>query len=269
MPEPIPETERAGHEAPILAAIFDLDGVLTRTASVHETAWRRAFEGLLSSLAREARFSTQDYLRHVDGKPRYDGARDFLEARGVAIPFGAPGDPPGYGTVCAVANLKTELFAQLLHDEGVEVFDDALERLDAWRDAGLRTAIVSSSRHALPVLEAAGLAARFDARVDGVVGDELGLPGKPAPDYFLEAARRLGVPPSRAMVIEDAISGVEAGRRGGFGLVVGVSRHGRDEELRAAGADRVVHVLTEIGARPSARGPRASAAAGARSAEPA
>ncbi len=241
-----------GEPAPIEAAILDLDGVVTDTASVHEAAWRDAFEGLFARLARDDRFSHEDYLRHVDGKPRYDGARDLLAAHAIALPFGAASDAPGYGSVCAVANLKTDTFARLLREGGVHVFDDARDAIEAWRRAGLRTALVSSSRHAAQVLEAAGIGAWFDERVDGVVGEDGGLRGKPAPDYFLEAARRLGVPPSRAMVLEDATSGVEAGRRGGFALVVGVSRHGLDEPLRAAGAHRVVHRLTELGERPTA-----------------
>lgn len=262
MPERSTETEprqapsARGEPVPILAAILDLDGVVTRTASVHEGAWRRAFEGLFAHQGRADRFTSDDYLRHVDGKPRYDGARDFLTARAVVLPFGDPSDAPGYGSMCAVANLKTEFFGRVLRDEGVEVFDDARRSILAWREAGLRMALVSSSRHAEEVLDAAGLTACFDERVDGVVGSEAGLRGKPAPDYFLEAARRLGVHPSRAMVIEDAISGVEAGRRGGFGLVVGVSRHGSDEPLRAAGAHRVVHLLTELGAHPTTRAPQ-------------
>jgi alpha,alpha-trehalase len=236
--------------APLEAAILDLDGVVTRTATLHERAWKEAFDPVLAAVPNQTPFSHLDYLRHVDGRPRLDGVRALLAARGVTLPPGAPSDAPGLDTEHALASWKQARFHELLSAGGVEVFDDAVTQLHRWRDEGLSTALVSSSRNAGQVLASAGLDPLFDVRVDGETGESLGLPGKPAPDYFLEAARRLGVVPGRAMVIEDAVSGVVAGRRGGFGLVVGVSREGTDEALRRAGADLVVHRLTEIATRP-------------------
>jgi beta-phosphoglucomutase family hydrolase len=236
--------------APLEAAILDLDGVVTRTASVHERAWKDTFDPLLAATSGQAPFSHLDYLQHVDGRPRLDGVKAFLASRGLALPLGAPADAPGIESQHALARRKQDHFDARLDALGVEVFDDAVAQLHRWRDEGLSTALVSSSRNAAHVLAVAGLDVLFDACVDGETGRELGLPGKPAPDYFLEAARRLGVAPERAMVVEDAVSGVMAGRRGEFGLVVGVSREGADEALRRAGADLVVPRLTEIAPRP-------------------
>lgn len=242
------ERERASIEA----AILDLDGVVTNTASVHQRAWARAFDTLLASEEDPRPFTRDDYMSYVDGKPRLDGVRSFLESRGITRPEGDPDDPPSYETIAGIGNLKDGFFHQLLAEEGVEVFDDAVRSLHAWRRAGLRTAIVSSSRNAAAVLKAGQVADLFEVRVDGEVGRARGLAGKPAPDYFLEAARELGVTPARSMVVEDAISGVTAGRRGAFGLVVGVSRDGGEDALLRAGADMVVRELTEIGERPRA-----------------
>lgn len=236
----------------IEAAILDLDGVLTKTAAVHERAWKAAFAGVLAEAGDARPFTHEDYVTYVDGKPRFDGVRSFLEARGIDRPEGEPGDAPGHDTVIAIGMLKDAIFHRLLAESGVGVFEDAVASLRDWRDAGLRTAIVTSSRNARAVLDAARLGSFFEVRVDGEVGRERGLAGKPAPDYFLEAARLLGVSPARSMVVEDAISGVTAGRRGGFGLVVGVDRVGVADALRRAGADVVVRELTEIGARPRA-----------------
>lgn len=248
---PALEERDAGRERALIeAAILDLDGVLTDTATVHQRAWALAFDELLA-LEGQAPFTREDYMRHVDGKPRLDGVRAFLAARGIVRREGDPGDPPGHATVWAIGTLKDARFHALLAEGGVRVFEDAVESLDAWRRAGLRTAIVTSSRNARAVLDAAGLSGRFEARVDGEVGRARGLAGKPAPDYFLEAARMLGVAPARSMIVEDAISGVTAGARGAFGLVVGVARGGADPDaLRRAGADVVVRALTEIGAHP-------------------
>lgn len=236
--------------APIEAAILDLDGVVTDTATVHQRAWARAFDTLLASEGDPRPFTRDDYLRYVDGKPRLDGVRSFLESRGLSRPEGHIEDPPSYDSVAGIGNLKDGFFHELLREDGVAVFDDAVESLHTWRAAGLRTAIVSSSRNAAAVLDAAKLTDLFEVRVDGEVGRARGLAGKPAPDYFLEAARELGVEPARSMVIEDAISGVTAGRRGAFGLVVGVSRNGDERSLLRAGADLVVRKLTEIGTQP-------------------
>lgn len=232
------------------AALFDLDGVLTRTARVHAAAWKAAADEFLARWAGGgpvAAFDAErDYLAYVDGKPREDGVRDFLAARGIRLPEGAPSDLPGYDTVWGVANRKDALFADALHAQGVEVFPRAPELVRDLKGAGLRVGVVSASRHCGEVLEAAGMRGLFDAQVDGVEMARLGLAGKPAPDTFLAAAARLGVPPARAFVVEDALAGVEAGRRGGFGLVVGVDRGAGAEALRAHGADIVVRSVADL-----------------------
>jgi beta-phosphoglucomutase family hydrolase len=238
------------------AVIFDLDGVITRTASIHAAAWKAAFDEYLSARAatRAEPFHPfdleHDYQRYVDGKPRYEGARSFLGSRGIELPWGTPEDPPGRETVCGLGNRKEQRFLALLAQRGVEVYPSSLAWLRALRARGRKTAVVSSSRHCEAILEAAGLTGLFEVRIDGVEIARLGLPGKPAPDSFLEAARRLGVPPRRAVVVEDAIAGVEAGRRGGFGLVLGVDRGGNAQALQDAGADRVVADLSELWAAP-------------------
>lgn len=227
------------------AVLLDLDGVITPTASVHQVAWTELFEPW--------GFTGQDYLTYVDGKPRYDGVRSFLSARGVELPAGRPDDPPGDGTVAAMGNRKDELFGQLLARDGVEPYPGTLALLDELDRLGIAQAVVSSSRNARPVLEAAGLGERFEHVVDGVTIVEEGLPGKPAPDMFLRAAALVGVAPSEAVVVEDASSGVAAGAAGGFGLVLGVDRGGNREALLASGADLVVDDLAETlagGTRP-------------------
>jgi trehalose 6-phosphate phosphatase len=254
------------------AVLFDLDGVVTRTAKVHARAWKRAFDDFLRDRAahQDASFvpfdEGSDYRSHVDGKPRYDGVRSFLRARGITLPEGQPDDPPDRVTICGLGNRKDELFLELVRRDGVEVYEDAVRRIDEWRAAGLRTAVVSSSRNCAEVLRAAGLADRFEVRVDGVVVDTLGLQGKPAPDMFLEAARRLRTEPARAAVIEDAEAGVEAGRRGGFGIVVGVDRGRSGEALLRHGADVVVRSLLEIDLAVPARAAEAAGGAGPRDA---
>lgn len=233
---------------PVDAVVFDTDGVITRTAEVHAAAWARLFDDVLVELRGpgEPSFSTEDYLAHVDGRPRYDGVAGFLASRGIELPWGSPSDPPGAPTVCGLGNRKNAYFRDRLEADGVEAYPTTLVLLDALRAAGVGVAAVSASRNQLAVLEAAGVAGRFDARVDGVMSAELDLPGKPEPDLFLEAARRLGAPPDRTAVVEDARSGVEAGRRGGFHPVVGVDRSGRPAELAAAGADVVVGDLGQV-----------------------
>ena len=234
------------------AVLLDMDGVLTDTASVHARAWKRMFDDFLQ--ARAARgggtftaFDIEsDYKVHVDGKPRYDGVRDFLRARGIALPEGSVDDSPQTETVHGLGNRKDELVNDVIATEGVRVLPGAIALLERLRAAGIRTAVVTSSRNRAKVLQAAGLTALLDAAVDGNTILERGLAGKPAPDMFLEAARALGVRPARAVVVEDAISGVQAGARGGFGLVVGVARKGNDAELVAHGAQRVVSDLTEL-----------------------
>lgn len=233
------------------AWLFDLDGVLTDTARLHASAWKEMFDTfLLGHASRTGEpytpFAEDDYRAHVDGKPRLDGVRDFLAARGIELPDGGPGDGPEQETVHGLGARKNALVHESIERGGVDVYEGSLEVVRRLRERGTPTALVSSSRNAGLVLEAAGIDGLFDTRVDGAVAAELGLPGKPAPDTFLAAAERLGVAPERAVVVEDAVSGVEAGRAGGFGLVLGVARHGNADELREAGADAVVGDLSEL-----------------------
>ena len=234
------------------AVVFDMDGVVTETATVHAASWKRLFDGFLAERTRRTgeplvAFDVKtDYLRHVDGRNRYDGVRGFLASRGITLPEGTPADPPDAETVCGLGNRKDEFFHAHVREHGVRVFPSTVSLLDDLRAAGVRTAIVTASRNAEEVLAAGGVRHLFDEKVDGVVSAELGLPGKPEPATFLEAAARLGVAPGRAAVIEDALSGVEAGRRGGFGLVVGVDRMGQADALRTAGADLVVADLADL-----------------------
>lgn len=219
------------------AVLLDLDGVITPTASVHEVAWAELFAPW--------GFTNEDYLTYVDGKPRYDGVRSFLSSRGVELPDGVPGDPPGDSTVAAMGNRKDHLFRELLDRDGVAPYPGTMAVLEELDRLGIAQAVVSSSRNARPVLEAAGLGGRFEHIVDGVTIVEEGIVGKPAPDMFLRAADLLDVAPPDAVVVEDASSGVEAGSAGGFGLVLGVDRGGNREALLAAGADLVVDDLGE------------------------
>ena len=245
------QTDRAIRRADFDAVIFDLDGVVTHTASVHAQSWKAIFDQYLEKWAAEAgeRFVPfdieRDYAQYVDGKPRYDGVRSFLASRGIELPEGEPSDPPDRETVCGLGNLKNELYNQNL-ESGVEVFEDTVSQIRRWRTLGLKTAIVSSSKNCAPVLRAAGLTDLFDVRVDGVVSAELGLVGKPAPDIFLKAAELLDVEPVRSVVFEDAVSGVQAGRAGGFGWVIGVDRVGAREALLENGADDVVTDLRQV-----------------------
>lgn len=226
--------------------LFDLDGVLTPTAEVHRAAWKRTFDAFLRSRSIEAEFTTDDYLRWVDGKPRYDGVRDFLASRGIRIPEGNPSDAPSWDTVCAVGNAKNDAFREVLVSDGVTPFPGSVALLDHLAANDVAVAVVSSSANARSVLEAAGLRDRFSVVIDGLVARERGLPGKPAPDTYLAGAADLGTAPDRTVVVEDAISGVEAGAAGHFGLVVGVDREGIAEEMRAAGADLVVDDLARL-----------------------
>ena len=234
------------------AVVFDLDGVITRTATIHAAAWKALFDDFLR--ARTAQTGEpfrpfdepQDYLTYVDGKPRYDGVRSFLGSRGIELPEGSPEDPPETLSIRGLGNRKNLLFNALLKEKGVQVFGTSIALVRQLRKAGFRTAVISSSRNCKPILEAAGVAHLFETRVDGVEAETLGIPGKPAPDIFLEAARRLGVAPERTVVVEDAISGVAAGQAGGFGCVVGVDRGGQAEALRENGADVVLADLAMI-----------------------
>jgi beta-phosphoglucomutase family hydrolase len=237
------------------AVLFDLDGVLTDTAGVHAACWKRSFDEFLRRRADSTGNSFRafdiesDYLLYVDGKRRYDGVRDFLHSRGIDLPEGSSDDLPDAETVCGVGNRKNALVQEALEEGGVEVYPGSVLLVRALRDAGVKTGVVSSSANCAAVLRAAGIEDLFDVRVDGKLAAELELPGKPAPDTFLEAARRLGVDAKRAVVVEDAISGVQAGRDGGFGLVIGISRHDEPGVLHAEGADVVISDLAELSGR--------------------
>jgi len=234
----------------IEAVLLDLDGVLTRTATLHAKAWKATFDAYLEERSGSGPFQPfdiqRDYLEYVDGKPRYEGVRSFLASRGIELPYGEPADPPERETICGLGNRKNSLFHELLKQGGVEVFEKSVEQVRRWRREGIRTAVVSSSRNTAEVLKAAGLEDLAEVRVDGVEAARLGLRGKPHPDTFLEAARRLGVEPERAAVVEDAISGVQAGRAGGFGLVVGVGGPDDAPRLLENGADVVVESLDQL-----------------------
>ena len=234
------------------AVIFDMDGVVTETAVVHAAAWKKLFDAYLRARADETGqpfvpFDEHaDYERYVDGKNRYDGVRSFLESRGIDLPEGSPSDPAGSDTVCAMGNDKDTYFMAHVREHGVRAYESTVRLVHDLRARGVKIGLVSASRNAEEVLAAAGVLDLFDERVDGVVAAEMNLRGKPDPATFLEAARRLGVEPARAAVVEDALSGVAAGRAGNFGLVVGVARHGPSDALREAGADVVVADLGEL-----------------------
>jgi beta-phosphoglucomutase family hydrolase len=231
----------------IRACLFDLDGVLTQTAKVHQAAWKRTFDEFLH--ARDpaaAEFSQADYNQFVDGKPREDGVRDFLASRGITLPEGTDADPADAATVRGLATRKNELLLRELDEHGVQVYDGSIRYLRAAKDAGLATAVVTASANGAQVVDAGGFADLIDARVDGLVAKRDGLRGKPAPDSFLAGARALGVAPGQAVVFEDAQAGVAAGRAGKFGFVVGVDRVGQAEALRQRGADVVVTDLAQL-----------------------
>lgn len=234
------------------AVLFDLDGVLTRTAKVHAAVWKKLFDRFLERRATQAGepfvpFDIKtDYPRYVDGKPRYDGVAAFIESRGIELPMGEPEDGPDVQSVRALGNLKDRYFLEHLEQDGIEPYEAAIALVRELRAQEFRTAVVSSSNNCAAVLEKAGIAQLFEARVDGKDVTRLELKGKPAPDAFLEAARRVGVEPSRAVVVEDAIAGVEAGCAGGFGCVIGVDRGGHAQALQEAGADFVVIDMSQV-----------------------
>lgn len=231
----------------IRACLFDLDGVLTDTAAVHRAAWKATFDPVLRAHG-EPPFTEQDYAEYVDGRPRLDGVRDFLRSRGIRPPEGGPGDPSDAETVHAIGERKNADLQRRIHDGGVDVFEGSRRYLEAARAAGLRRIVVSSSANTADVLQVTGLADLVEDRVDGVTIADQHIPGKPAPDSFLAGAARVGVPAAQAAVFEDATSGVEAGRRGGFGYVVGVNRldDRHAEALREHGADVVVNDLRDL-----------------------
>ena len=236
----------------VTACLFDMDGVVTKTAVVHAAAWKQMFDEFLRvwSARNGQEFvpfdPVRDYDEYVDGKPRIEGTESFLESRGIKLPEGSPSDPPGTPTVQGLSNRKNELVLEVLKRDGVEVYPGSSRYIDAVRAAGLKTAIVSSSANTEAVLKAGGVQDLFDVRVDAQVAAAHGLHGKPAPDTYLEAARMLGVEPANAAVFEDALAGVASGRAGKFGLVVGVDRVGQADELRQHGADVVVKDLADL-----------------------
>jgi beta-phosphoglucomutase family hydrolase len=236
----------------IEAFLFDLDGVITETAKVHAAAWKEMFDAFLRERSAQTGEPFRpfelpgEYAAHVDGKLRQDGVRSFLAARDIVLPEGTPDDPPDVETVNGLGNRKNDLVLALIRRDGVDVYKGSVQFVEAAREAKVRTAVVSASRNTREVLAVTALEHFFEVRVDGVVAAERGLRGKPAPDTFLAAADELGVEPSRAAVFEDALAGVEAGRAGAFGWVVGVDRVGQAEALRERGADVVVRDLAEL-----------------------
>ena len=250
---PVPDAaQRLGLPSGIRACLFDLDGVLTQTARVHAQAWKEMFDAFLGERSQRTGEpfvpfdAVTDYSAYVDGKPRYDGVRSFLASRRIELPDGDPSDPPTAETVCGLGNRKNELVLALLRRDGVEVYDGSVRYVRAVRDAGLHRAVVSASANTRDVLKAAGIQDLFEVRIDGIVAAERHLRGKPAPDPFLAAAAELKVPAAEASVFEDALAGVEAGRAGNFGYVVGVDRVGQREALVEHGADVVVDDLAEL-----------------------
>lgn len=228
------------------AALFDLDGVLTPTADVHMRAWQRMFIDFLTKRGVGEPYQESDYFDYIDGKPRYDGVRSFLASRGITLADGEPDDDANTETVCGLGNRKNAFFSSVLADEGVEPYPGSVALLDHLAERGVKMAVVSSSRNAPAVLAAAGLAERFDVVVDGEVAAAHGLEGKPSGQTYVFGAERLSVQPARTVVLEDALSGVAAGRDGRFALVVGVDRGVGADRLIASGADVVVSDLAEL-----------------------
>ena len=234
------------------AVIFDMDGVVTHTALLHSVAWKELFDAYLKERAERngepfCAFDAEgDYLAYVDGKPRYRGVRSFLESRGIHLPYGDKTDGAGHETVCGLGNAKDAIFERMLHRDGPKLFDSTIALIHELKAAGVQTSIISSSKHCQEILQMAGVEDLFVTCIDGVKSEELSLHGKPDPDIFTTSAEMLGVPVSRSVVVEDAVSGVQAGRAGGFGLVLGIDRGNNREALMANGADIVVNDLAEI-----------------------
>jgi beta-phosphoglucomutase family hydrolase len=228
------------------AALFDLDGVLTPTAEVHMRAWRRLFSDFLIKRGIDQPYLESDYFSYIDGKPRYDGVRAFLASRGIQLAEGDPNDSPTAETVCGLGNRKNEFFGEVLREEGVQPYPGSVRLLDHLVERGTKVAVVTSSKNATAVLDAADLRPRFGVILDGNVAAEEGLRGKPSPDTFVAAAEQLRVNVQRAVVFEDAVSGVQAGHAGGFGLVVGVDRGVGTQRLIESGADVVINDLAEL-----------------------
>ena len=240
----------------VKACLFDLDGVLTQTAKLHAAAWKEMFDEYLRGRAADRREEfvafdpVGEYDDYVDGRPRSDGVRAFLSSRGIELPEGSPGDPPGKETISGLGNRKNEILQKMIHDQGVAPYEGSVRYVHAVRDAGFRRAVVSSSTNCRDVLVAAGILDLFEEIVDGHTAEREHLSGKPAPDTFLAAARALAVSPGQSAVFEDALAGVAAGRAGEFGFVIGVDRVGQADALKAHGADVVVRDLAELLDRP-------------------
>ncbi len=237
------------------AVVFDMDGVVTRTATVHAAAWKKLFDAYLEkrALAEGKPFrpfdAVGDYRQYVDGKPRYDGVHDFLGARGIELPWGKPSDPLDAETICGLGNRKNDYFNQVVAEQGVEPYESTVEFVRRLKRTGFGVAIITSSRNATTILKAAGVADLFPVCIDGHVAERLGLPGKPDPAVFVEATKELGATPARAAIVEDALAGVEAGRAGHFALVIGVDRLDQADALKEHGADVVVKDLDEVSVR--------------------
>ena len=248
---PQPKSKRVSRDQ-YDAVLFDLDGVITDTANLHATCWKQMFDEYLQKRARQTGEAfrpfdvARDYLLYVDGKPRFDGVRDFLKSRGIELPKGSPEDPTDVETVCGLGNRKNRLVTKAIEETGVQAYEGSVRFVRQLRRDGFKVAIVSSSENCAAILKAANLDDLFEVRVDGAMVEAQQLAGKPAPDTFLIAARLLGVEPARTVVVEDAISGVQAGLSGNFGLVIGVSRKGDAEELKRHGAHLVVNDLDEL-----------------------
>ena len=235
----------------IKGAILDMDGVITRTARLHAKSWKRMFDEYLEEYEGKNADTSPldidtDYKKYIDGKPRYKGVESFLESRNIELDWGSEDDEPGKNTICGLGNRKNEYFLGLLHDEGAEVFEDAKEKVNEWKTAGIKTAVVTSSKNGEEVLKTAGIIDLFDVRVDGITAREKKLKGKPNPDIFLEAAIQLGTEPENTVVFEDAISGVQAGNDGNFIFVIGVNKHGQKKALLENGADAVIRSFDEL-----------------------
>ena len=234
------------------AVIFDMDGVITKTAVAHSLAWKKMFDEYLHYREEEYRepfrefTHAHDYLSFVDGRPRYKGVETFLKSRGISIPFGGPEDGPEKETVCGLGNRKNEFFNKVIEEEGVGVYNSTIRLIKELLEKRVKVGVATSSKNCALILEKAGITGLFETRVDGVVSTELRLHGKPAPDIFTTASDNLGVKYQRAIVVEDAVSGVQAGARGNFGLVIGVARENNSHELKTNGADLVVEDLSEV-----------------------
>ena len=248
----LPESKTAITRDRYDAALLDLDGVITDTASIHAACWKQMFDEFLQKRATQRGEALRpfdiatDYRLYVDGKPRFDGVRDFLTSRGIQLPEGIPNDPSQAETVGGLGNRKNDLVNKIIEENGVDAYEGSVKLIHQLRRRGFKIAVVTSSQNCTAVLKAARLEDLFDVQVDGNMIHAQHLSGKPAPDTFLTAAKLLGIEPTRAVVIEDAISGVEAGSAGNFGLVIGVARKGNAEELRRHGAGLVVNDLSEL-----------------------